>query len=302
MPLSGYTVSGNIAYAFGSTNEQMHDVAITLIPVGGGSNYTGTSAATGQGNYSIPGVPNGNYYVKLHSPKPWGGVTSADITAMENHYRASRPVLLQGIKRLAGDVYLNSSAATVIDLDRNAVYNRMMNVSYSPFPGDWVFTKAIDISSTNFPNIQYANDDYAINGSLGYTTIVITVSGNTTGQDFRALCYGDVNASYNGLKVDELPVYDGTAENWFNLINYPNPFAGKTTFSFEQSVDGAATIRVFDLMGKNVATIENPDMIKGTHELVFDAAGFAPGVYIYTFTLKTINDIMIQNGKLVIMK
>ena len=298
LPPTGNTVTGNVSYAFGTCNEQMHDVAITLTPTGGGSSFTGTTAATGQGNYSIPGVTTGTYWVKLHSDKPWGGVTSADITAMENHYRASRPVLLQGIKRLAGDVYQNSTSHIVNVDDRNAVNNRMNNQSYNAFPGDWVFTKTADIAATSYP-IQYSNDNY--NGS-GFTTIKITVDATHTSFNYSALCYGDVNASNNGLKVDVLPVYDGTAEDWFNLFNYPNPFAGKTTFSFEQSVPGNATIRVYNMMGKLMATLGGHDLSEGKHEIVFDAAGYAPGVYVYTFTLKTVNDVMIQNGKLVIMK
>lgn len=296
LPLTGNTVTGNVAYAFGTVNTQMHDVEVKL--VGSEGTFTGYTSPTGPGNYEIPGVPDGTYTVYLRSPKPWGGVTSADVTAIANHYRATRPVLLHGIKRLAADVVVHSSAHTVNVDDRNAV-NLSLTQGPGPFPGSWVFTKLADINSTNYP-IQYANDAY--NGQ-GFSTIEITVENGNLVHNFRALCYGDVNGSYNGLKIIEIDtplVYDGTEEDWFELNNYPNPFAGKTTIRFYQPVEGYATIEVFNFMGNKVKTIENASRTEGEHLITFDGHGLAPGVYIYTLTLKTSDDILTQTGKMVI--
>jgi parallel beta-helix repeat protein len=304
MPASGNTVTGTISYAFGTVNAQMHDVAITLTPVLGGASYTGTSAASGNGTYSIPGVPDATYYVYLHSPKPWGGVTSADITAIANHYRASRPCLLTGIKRLAGDVYLNSAAASVNVDDKNEVQARINNSAYT-FPGDWVFTKTSDISVNPFP-AQFANDGYS--GGSAFSSIQIIVAAATPASlvnNFSALCYGDVNASYNGVKTTEInnpTVYDGTTEDWFELSNYPNPFVGQTNFTYNQAVEGEATIQIFNLMGGLMGKIVNPDRSEGSHKIAFDGSRLAPGIYIYVFTLRTKDDVLTQNGKMVIVK
>ena len=131
----------------------------------------------------------------------------------------------------------------------------------------------------------------------------ITVLDAAVTQNFKSLCYGDVDASYTGIKEAEiLSTNDGTQDDWFELSNYPNPFAGQTTFSYSQPVEGMATIRIFDLMGNLVKVIDNADQSEGEHEISFDAQGIAPGVYLYVFTLKTSDDMMMQNGKMVIMK
>ena len=187
--LGSYIFSGNISYAFNATNNQMHDVTIQLVDINSGAQYSGTTPSTGNGDFSIS-VPAGTYKVYLSSSKPWGGVTATDINLIQNHYKVP-PTLLQGIKRLTADVVDNSSSAIVIANDRDLINTKRITPT-TIFPtGNWVFTKAEDISSTTYP-ISYAN-------VAGYSDITVTIAGNTT-QNFKSLCYGDVDASNTGLK------------------------------------------------------------------------------------------------------
>jgi hypothetical protein len=307
-----YTVSGNVSYAFNLTNNQMHLVEVKL--VGLVETYIGYTASTGNGDYVIPGVPNGAYTVYLSSPKPWGGVTSTDITLIANDYRPRNPIKLIGIKRLAADVVDNSTSA-IIDpgnLDKNMVNSKRLNPSVQFQTGNWVFTKAdaTTQNSLNAPGFTYV---YAHAGNptanalwTAFSNITLTVSGgNLINQDFKALCYGDVDASYTGLKILEISgptVSDGTEDDWFELSNYPNPFAGQTTFRYSQSVEGKVSIRIFNTMGNLLKTIDNNDQSEGQHKLSFNAQGLASGVYLYVLTLTTSDDIMQQTGKMIINK
>ena len=143
-----YPVSGNVAYAFNTVNNQMHDVTITL-KQGGATIYTATTPSTGNGNFLFPAVANGTYTVNLNTSKPWGGVTAADITLIQNHYKVTGATPLIGIKRLAADVVDNSSLAYVYSDDRDMINNKRLSPP-TPFPtGNWVFTKAEDISAAN---------------------------------------------------------------------------------------------------------------------------------------------------------
>lgn len=302
-PSFTYTVSGSVEYAFNNTNKHMHDVEVKLV---GAQTYIGYTASNGNGSFQIPGVPNGTYTVYLSSPKPWGGVTSTDITLIGNHYRARNPIPLVGIKRLAADVVDNSTAAIIdqTNNDKNKVNSKRLTPSVLFQTGNWVFTKAGDINQTG-PSYVYAHagNTTANPAWTAFSNMTIIVAGGNVSQDFKALCYGDVDASYTGIKEAEIfSTNDGTQEDWFELSNYPNPFAGQTTFSYSAPVEGMATIRIFDLMGNLVKVIDNADQSEGQHEISFDAQGFAPGVYLYVFTLKTSDDMMIQNGKMVIMK
>ncbi len=292
--LNTYTVSGNISYAFNSVNPQMHDVEVTLVGTGGEGTFTGYTAATGDGDYAIAGVPNGIYTVYLNSPKPWGGVTSADVVAIQNHYRARRPRLLQGIKRLAADVVDNSTGIIVNSADRNAVNARRLGNSSSFATGDWVFTRAGDISSTTYPI------DYAYTGTTVYSDITIEVNGaNLTGQDFKSLCYGDVNASYTGMKDVEI---DNSDQDWFALDIYPNPFKQTTNISYYQPIEGQITIQLFDMMGNIVHRFDEVNSIEGDHMLQLNGSNLRAGIYVYVMTLVTDDDVIRQTSRIVITK
>ena len=70
--------------------------------------------------------------------------------------------------------------------------------------------------------------------------------------------------------------------------NYPNPFNPATTIQFQigkvrgqQSEVTHVTLKVFDLLGREVATIVNEEMRPGSYEKVFNAEGLPSGVYFY---------------------
>jgi hypothetical protein len=63
--------------------------------------------------------------------------------------------------------------------------------------------------------------------------------------------------------------------------NYPNPFNPATTIKFSIPESGNTTIRVFNLLGSEVATLLNEMKQPGTHEVSFDAASLPSGTYFY---------------------
>ncbi len=64
--------------------------------------------------------------------------------------------------------------------------------------------------------------------------------------------------------------------------NYPNPFNPSTIISFHLAVRGYTTLKVFDILGKEVATLVDGYVEAGSHKTTFSAeAGYASGVYFY---------------------
>jgi hypothetical protein len=63
--------------------------------------------------------------------------------------------------------------------------------------------------------------------------------------------------------------------------NYPNPFNPVSTISYRLSEQSHVTLTVFDLLGKEVATLVTADQQPGSYEVTFDGSGFASGVYLY---------------------
>ncbi|MFZ5432218.1 MAG: right-handed parallel beta-helix repeat-containing protein [Calditrichota bacterium] len=63
--------------------------------------------------------------------------------------------------------------------------------------------------------------------------------------------------------------------------NYPNPFNPTTTIRFDLKDAGFVSIKVFNLLGQNVASLINNTLAAGQHQVSFDGANLSSGVYIY---------------------
>jgi len=64
--------------------------------------------------------------------------------------------------------------------------------------------------------------------------------------------------------------------------NYPNPFNPATKISFDLSTRSSAVVKVYDMLGREVAEIFNGIADAGTHTVSFDAANLPTGFYTYT--------------------
>jgi hypothetical protein len=63
--------------------------------------------------------------------------------------------------------------------------------------------------------------------------------------------------------------------------NYPNPFNPMTTISFGIPEAAFVTLKVYDLLGNEIATLVNENVQAGTHQISFDASKIPSGVYLY---------------------
>ncbi|HCV42693.1 MAG TPA: hypothetical protein DGH68_04350, partial [Bacteroidetes bacterium] len=61
----------------------------------------------------------------------------------------------------------------------------------------------------------------------------------------------------------------------------PNPFNPTTNIGFRITDYGLVTLKVFDALGGEVATLVNEQLQPGSYETAFDGANRASGVYIY---------------------
>lgn len=63
--------------------------------------------------------------------------------------------------------------------------------------------------------------------------------------------------------------------------NYPNPFNPTTTISYALPSHANVTVRVFDMLGRQVAELVNESVSAGQHSVEFDASQHASGLYFY---------------------
>lgn len=100
--------------------------------------------------------------------------------------------------------------------------------------------------------------------------------------DAPAACDQDVTVSvwYEDL-CPEVNADEQAAD--FELAqNFPNPFNPTTSISFTLPEAGEASLKVFDMNGREVATLVNGMTERGAHTVTFDASGLSTGVYFYT--------------------
>jgi hypothetical protein len=80
--------------------------------------------------------------------------------------------------------------------------------------------------------------------------------------------------------------------------NYPNPFNPSTTISWQSPVSGHQTLKIYDVLGNEVATLVNEFRNAGSYEVDFDASKLSSGVYFYKLQAGD----FVQTKKMLLMK
>jgi len=139
------------------------------------------------------------------------------------------------------------------------------------------------------------------------------VSGNGTSTELNNYSFTDNslasgNYSYRLKQID----FDGSfAYYWLNetvevstpvefalLQNYPNPFNPVTKIKYAVSIRQYTTLKVYNILGREVATLVNEYQAAGNYEVKFDASNLSSGVYFY----KLQSGNFVQTKKLLLMK
>lgn len=97
----------------------------------------------------------------------------------------------------------------------------------------------------------------------------------------------DVDGEENSLPVD-----------YALEQNYPNPFNPATTISYQIPASGQTTLKIFDLLGKEVATLVDSYQQAGRYQVMFNAKNLSSGIYFYRLDSGNFS----QTKKLIMMK
>lgn len=125
--------------------------------------------------------------------------------------------------------------------------------------------------------------------NCAYGTYTVTVTGvETGGPRTHTRTYTlVVSSTPSGINNNTQSAYQ------YNLYqNYPNPFNPSTSIEFFLPKQSLVNLKVYDLVGKEVATLVNNDLRKeGLHQVTFDGTNLSSGVYYYKITAGEFTDI-----------
>lgn len=189
-----------------------------------------------------------------------------------------------------------SAAAAMID-DRYVKFKvQLINDNTGELIGTY---DNITYNSENIYN--YGNISYHINTQgIGNITVRLRliVDNNFISDYSLAKIYSDESV-LGKTNVRQINFNGNEAITSYSLSqNYPNPFNPTTTIKYQIPKAGNVTLKVYDILGSEVATLVNEQKTEGRYEVNFNASSLASGVYIYRLQASDYTNVK----KMILMK
>ncbi len=303
--VTGWNMIGSVSYSVAIGN-------IVQIPSNiSGGNYYGYS-----GGYNLTDSirPAKGYWVKistagklvLNSTGPLVKQTVQDESLEELH--RLNTVTVHDVAGNQQILYFGTPASSAFDEER---------FELPPAPPQGIFDARF-----NTQKIVSTDDKHISTVGIQSAQYPVTMSWHITEQGLHAIQFTDAvtgkvlargsgndgsvqitNTSVSQVNIEVTG--SGTAPKEFSLKqNYPNPFNPVTTIEFELPVQSDVSLKIFNLLGQQVAELLNhTSYAPGTHNTTFDASNLGSGMYFYQLSAKgTDGKIFHQVRKMLLIK
>ena len=99
-----------------------------------------------------------------------------------------------------------------------------------------------------------------------------------------------IKGSNTGLTTVGSSEISGIPDKFILEQNYPNPFNPVTVIRYSLTANSPVELKIYNLLGKEVAALVNEVKNTGTHSVEWNAAGFPSGIYFYTISANDFKD------------
>jgi photosystem II stability/assembly factor-like uncharacterized protein len=100
--------------------------------------------------------------------------------------------------------------------------------------------------------------------------------------------YGGIIKTSTGGNILVRNISNETPNNFSLSQNYPNPFNPSTNIKYQITNNKLVTLKIYDILGKEVAMLVNEKQSPGVYEVTWDASQFPSGVYVYQLSIDNV--------------
>jgi len=209
-----------------------------------------------------------------------------------------------------GTFYLRDSIFTLPGNDQKYYGFSSITNSFTSCPRDYYSTKVAsdNIIISHTPLDPNDPSHLLYDGNLG---VFVPLSTNNQAHGSRLLTAAGIKTALTVYDKGFLIAYDPTEvtdieEHYESMIpgsfilyqNFPNPFNPSTRIQYQVSRISQVVLKIYDVLGNEIATLVNEEKPAGSYEVEFNAATLSSGIYFYK--LKTGD--YIQTKKMILLK
>ena len=179
-------------------------------------------------------------------------------------------------------------------------------VSYNLGSGTFWLPDSIMFVKSVSSNLNSWQTPVKVNGNILFPSFSSRVgfAGNSTDDCFVLWSDLDQLNLYSTSCATPLDVSDGSSQpDGFSLsYNYPNPFNPRTKINYTLANAARVLLKVFNVLGKEVATLVNEEKRAGSYEINFNAAGLTSGVYFYNLSVYSREGEYSETKKMILIR
>jgi hypothetical protein len=169
----------------------------------------------------------------------------------------------------------------------------MYSVSDSSYTGTWTelgrFKVNTDSSGSFNPWVRkgFRAPVASVNGRFAIRYCVADGGINGSNSDYIGIDALTIERGSVGIQ----PISTETPSSYSVSQNYPNPFNPTTKINFALPKSGLVTLKVYDMLGKEVATLVNEVKNVGTYSVDFNASTLSSGIYFYKVSVNGFSEV-----------
>ena len=195
------------------------------------------------------------------------------------------------LPRVTGGIIAGDSLyfwARSVDFDENGNYPDSIRVMYSENDstpsGNWVELGRFWVPNPNpndpnngFTLYGYSAPTSSVNGRFAIRYCV--VDGGYYGNNSTYIGIDEINIIRSSVGIN--PINTNVPDNYKLEQNYPNPFNPTTKINFAIPKSGIVTIKIYDILGKEISTLVNKYLSAGNYSVDFNGSNYSSGIYFY---------------------